>query len=313
MADKDLLVLVGAGASFGQHDKFRPPLGARLAEHLRRKDSRFSAIENFTKVECGEDFEEWISKIGNCPEAFTGSVAVVSHFFRQFKQVHKRSRYYDLISIIGAKNIQRASFVSLNYESLLEIALRRNGYILDWGSSSIKGDRFNSSKEGEKVPFYKPHGSAHFIALLGSGPATPQATTLDLTSKIHMETDVMDPTSMVFHENVLSVISAYEAEKRNPFNNPFVDEIRESTQKAAKSAKTLLVIGVRYIPKDAFLPKVFGSAFKSGLQIGYIGSLADFEGYKAEFESEDVVVSHLGEYFDGSSLQRIEEFLECTM
>lgn len=313
MADKDLLVLVGAGASFGQHDKFRPPLGADLAEHLRRKDSRFSAIENFTNVECGKDFEAWISKIGNCPDAFTGSVAVVSHFFRQFKQVHKKSRYYDLISIIGPENIKRTSFVSLNYESLLEITLRREGYVLDWGSSSFKEDRFNLSKKGEYVPLYKPHGSAHFIALLGSGPATPQATTLDLTSQMHMETDVVDPTSMVFHENVLSVISAYEAEKRNPFNTCFVEEIRGSTLKAAESAKILLIIGVRYMPTDAFLPNIFSSALKQGLQIGYVGSVVDFEGYKEQLESQDITVSHLGEYFDDSCLQRIGEFVESRM
>lgn len=312
--NKDWLILVGAGASFGHHDKdkYKAPLGKDLAECLRKKDQRFLDIEKAVGAECGQDFEEWLIKVGANPEAFTSSLASVSHFFRQFKQIHKKSRYFELLSTIGDKNIHRVSFVSLNYESLLEMALRQSGYNLDWGSSSYGDDRFNSSKRKTTVPFYKPHGSSHFIACMANRPTTPRATTLDLTSKIDMETEIMDPTSMTFHEDVISVISAYEPEKRNSFNSTFIDEVRETTLQAAKSANLLLIIGIRHTPQDAFLPQVFNSALKPGLRIAYVGSNTDFDGYRSEFQRADVELFHLGERFDDSCLSKIGHLLGDT-
>lgn len=311
MANKDWLILVGAGASFGHHDKdkHKAPLGKDLAECLRKKDQRFLDIEKAIRIECGQDFEKWLIKIGENGEAFTSSLASVSHFFRQFKRTHIKSRYFNLLSTIGDKNIHRVSFISLNYESLLEMALRQRGHSLDWGSNSFTSDRFNSNKRKATIPFYKPHGSSHFIACMGNGPTTPRATTLDLTSNISMATEVMDPTSMTFHEDVISVISAYEPEKRSPFNSTFIDEIRESTLKAAESANLLLIIGVRHTPKDAFLPQIFNSAIKPGLRIAFVGGNTDFDGYRSEFEGRDIELFHLGERFDDKCLIKINSLL----
>lgn len=307
---KDWMILVGAGASYGQHKKFHPPLGKDLAQELRTKDSRFSQIEKSTAQTCGEDFESWLSSIGDNSVAFTDSLAVVSHYFRQFKQINKKSRYFDLIDILGEKGINRCTFLSLNYESLLEMALRKKGYLLDWGSSSMDGDRFNPREGVGVVPFYKPHGSSHFLSMLGNGPATPMATTLDITSNIHLGTDIIDPTSMTISPDAISTISAYEPQKRSPFNSEFVNEIRKNTLTAAESAKLLLVIGIRYIPQDAFLPQVFDAAKKEGLTIAFIGGNEDFEVYKKQFDNTQTQVIHISQYFDDDSIRSLEDLLK---
>lgn len=307
------MVIVGAGASFGQHSQNPPPLGKDLAAAIREVDARFPEIESRTGKKCGDDFEQWLLQISDEPRAFTESLAVVAHFFRQYKEVKDDSLYYSLLSALGEKGISSSCFLSLNYESLLEMALQKKVYRLDWGSSAIRNDSFNTSGLAKQsVPFYKPHGSAHFMTCLANGPAVPGATTLDLTSKIHMETEVLHPARSNPGSSALSVISAYEPQKRSPFNSTFVEEIRQSAEMAASNTRVAIIIGVRFAPNDAFLPRLLDCIVKKEAKIEHVGGNEDFTAYKQRYSSNKVTVNHMSKRFDNECLNKIQK-LVCSI
>lgn len=203
--------LIGAGASKG-HGKPEAPLGNKLGGCLRKHYPAFENIEKQTQSRCEDDFEEWTKSIGDDGEAFTLSLIVTGHFFRRFNPISQDSLYFKLIDSIPPGKLASTSFISLNYESLLEQAIRHRNYSIDWGSTDLIYDYFNFPCPRKPIKVLKPHGSANFIAT-GAHMFEAGSVVIDITSNLKAGTVVIDPTSEHSSKAYLPVISAYEKEK----------------------------------------------------------------------------------------------------
>ncbi|MCG7643170.1 hypothetical protein MHM99_16850 [Alteromonas sp. MmMcT2-2] len=299
-----VLVMIGAGASKGHSRATCPPLGRELGGALRDVYPLFSELEENTGNTCSEDFEQWTASIGDDAAAYCDSLILIGHYFRQYKALPHDSLYKQLIDKLSNFN---ATYLSLNYESLLEIAVKEKGYEINWGATSFKEDNFNSANENaEKITILKPHGSAHFLAA-GAHLFQRGDVCSDITSLINCGTIIADP-SKCGDTAFIPVLSAYEAQKRNSFNDAFIRDIRERSIEAAAEADCVLVIGIRHSPQDKFLPSIF-DAMKDNTSLLYVGGSEDFSGYESQFNNGQRNVEHLSEFFTSDSIRRLDNLL----
>lgn len=173
---KDFCVLIGAGASaFHSRDQTAcPPLGMYLAEAMRYDDNvsrDFNNVEDLVGRN-NENFEDWMIRFIENTYLYNKVLSCLSGFFLKHWNVPEDSIYLKLIKEFGTERISRTIFVSLNYESLFEIALRKKRYKIYWGTDA-KDDEFNTEKDYlSETSVYKPHGSSNFrqsgVTLLNS-------------------------------------------------------------------------------------------------------------------------------------------------
>ncbi|MEX2601514.1 MAG: hypothetical protein WD355_07705 [Balneolaceae bacterium] len=298
-------MMVGAGASYGQHKKYYPPLGKDLAFNLRVAIPSFIKIEQRLNKMCGEDFEAWLSSFLDRPEEFTHILWCVSKYFSMFSNLPEDSLYLKFIKNINEEIILHTTFSSLNYESLLELALRKHGYYLNWGAIPYQ-DNFNDHELRDKtIPFFKPHGSSHFMAENWQVGAVVS----DSSSRIIGNTYIEDPKKMKNNNNRLSVISAYEPNKSTPLNTDFIDTIRTNLFKVVESSKIALIIGVSYRPDDIFIQKLIRTLFMNKVPIGYVGTEDERDKYFKAYRDFEPNIYYLG-LFEDSTINETIKFLE---
>ncbi len=286
--DRDIFIIIGAGASFG-HSINRgscPPLGKDLGKELRDSYQEFRNVEEQISIQCGEDFEEWLEKLGDKPFQFTDVLWCISKYFSKYHHLPSDSAYLKLIDVLGSYTLKKVIFVSLNYESLLEMSLRKRGYGVIAGTAEY--DSFNSTDNRLRafVPIFKPHGSSTYrVYLRVKIENCKRMAICDPSSNISLgPVFLCDPKKA--HEemesierSIPSVISAYNPTKSTSFNREFIDYQREKLLQLISKSSKVIVVGINHREEDEYINKLIEAAFLGGSELGFIGSLRAYEGY----------------------------------
>lgn len=231
-----LLIVLGAGASFGAREEPRPPLGAELlgyvASYLDKHDAdplRSSPLSRDegkharrlvqSAIERGETFEAMINRIRREAEypAYDESLreltlAIVGAL--QYERVGLRvdeafapkpDRYDELVSLIidAGWSKENASFLSLNYDLLLEEALKR-------ATPEPRADYPDDLTVAFDWRLYKPHGSANWCAAspifgLGHGGPIAELSAAGITLPFISRTTL--PSQMAGHRGYAPVVA----------------------------------------------------------------------------------------------------------
>ncbi len=243
-------LIFGAGASFGSGNCYptNPPLGNDLFNELVKLDGAFSRLDKKMKNEFKKKgFEEGMALIQNDSSIINPIQKEVASYLSQFK-VENDNAYVNLFKSIK-EVINDITIVTLNYDLLIEDALRKNllfiKYELDW-------------KHG--VSLLKPHGSCGFLPDLGgmnmSGNTMINCGTfvdgLKIFRSINKE-EIINWCEDPKNSDISPVLSMYNKEKRIVINKNFISNIQEIYKKKIENSRMIILIGVKYIEHDTHI------------------------------------------------------------
>lgn len=243
-------LIFGAGASFGSGNCYpnNPPLGNELFNELVKLDGAFSRLDEKMKNEfIKKGFEEGMALIQNDSSIINPIQKEVASYLSQFK-VENDNAYVNLFKSIK-EVINDITIVTLNYDLLIEDALRKNllfiKYELDW-------------KHG--VSLLKPHGSCGFLPDLGgmnmSGNTMINCGTfvdgLNIFRSINKE-EIINWCEDPKNSDISPVLSMYNKEKRIVINKNFISNIQEIYKKKIENSRMIILIGVKYIEHDTHI------------------------------------------------------------
>lgn len=287
------VLFVGAGASFGARltHQVRPPLGPDLCRWLRKVtpllenetgliDLQYEISDATRLLEAHRDddnFEKLVAKLDRKERAILHRVLLIT-FSDIGSRTHLRvsvsnadfgfrfqSDGYDRLSSKLNLGNGTWSIVSLNYDLLLEEALRRNNIEFFYPEFPFQFGSDQSKANGLKI--YKPHGAINLFAhgdnkIFHREPLPTDDRGLP-TSYFKDAAGNVTPTHPIVMavppglENVLSiadsstisepVIANYTKGKASDTNQKTLEEVRRSAIKAIKEADEVVVIGVRPI------------------------------------------------------------------
>lgn len=309
-ADKDILVIVGAGASLAHSQEITscPPLGKDLASTLRKALPEFEQLEADVGKMCGSDFEEWMENYTRMDSrVYSGVLWCLSKYFSGYNVIPNDSLYLELLDRIGPALLKKTAFISLNYESLLELAIQRMGYYVD-PVAHIDQDSFNTKETQIRIPVLKPHGSSNYRVLDSSpnfgttfsgkvtigpnqkgivfeninlnkvetavtGECIIKGTKFENPRDVH---GMLDGLSTSNH----SIICAYNPEKTSNFNHDLINDIREHSFNLLNNCKKLVMIGIGHRKEDVIINKIVEVGLRAaGSNVRFIGGTNCCKGY----------------------------------
>jgi hypothetical protein len=309
---RQIVIIVGAGAS-RDHSKDKshcPPLARDLAQELRYTLPQFAEVEKKVGEPCGEDFEKWMEKHSSKdPLNYTDILWHLSKYFVRFKEIPDDSLYLYLIEEMDWDLLQKTLFVSLNYEVLLEMAIRKKGYRAHTGTGNL--DSFNDLQVGlPEIPIIKPHGSCHYrVQMNVIAVGCDRIAVCDPSSNMALgPTTSEDPLRIEMkdiHTSIPSVISAFNPEKSSSFNRNFIESFRNLLLNRMKNCKKIALIGVNFRPHDHFMNKVVRTGLEAGASIGFLGDQEAFNHYQALAFAPGIKHVYLGPTFRGGLVSLI--------
>lgn len=329
MVNKENLILLGAGASYkhihsphlySNSQYINPPLGNELAAKLRKSSPQWVLLEA-KYGPCGPDFEEWSKNLIGDDESnktdgqhdYVRYLLVLTSFFYKFNKVYNSSKYISLLQILKPC-MGSTSFVSLNYEILFELALRKLGYRVIPSDKDYE-DLFNkdASESEDSVAVYKPHGSVNFrlkIAMEGYFKRCPIdfSASANISSVTTQIVDTIDENQKVCP----SIISAYVPSKLTSLNSHFIEQIRSQLLRAIQHHKKVVIIGIKANAKDEFMYHYFKNIFSTVSDVllfcgddAYKEYKKLFPGVNFQFDDKDPLL------YSPSSYQRISKYLSA--
>lgn len=302
-----IAIYIGAGASYGhsENPKLCPPLGKDLGEILRKNYQEFREIEE-KWGKCGNRFEEWFIRIelSKDIESFTDVLYCLSHYFSEnYSKIFHDSLYIKLLQRLNAQLLKNIFFVSLNYESLLELALYDQGYTIDY---PFVKPYLVSPIRGVSIPILKPHGSANFRVYLENVKLVncKRTVLLNAKSKFQSHTVPMHPTEVgkdfIKYPRMPSIISTYSPSKSSCFNPELIEFIRMKIQKNLEQSYKVLIVGIAFNKNDKHILENFKIALRGGSSFAYVGDNTSCSNFRKYLKCAQAQFEYLGSSFAGS-------------
>lgn len=294
-----VLVLLGAGASFGSEPKGgnkTPPLGDNLFAELCKLGGVASKVPANIKRVFEQGFEvgmaEYYRKHNVKLHAFHRELSLfLSEYFPS-----PNSYYVSLLKLLRGRNV---IFSSLNYDMMLEESALAIGSGYNYGIERVYGS----------IRILKPHGSINFW------PDLPHQMFLncefeDNVDDINYPVRPIDRNAAKYRSAVdtsLSpAISMYAKGKRVSVCPEFVSNQQEMFSTACFRASKIIVIGVRVVSEDTH---IWGPLLSSAAQLTYFGSEKDEVELRAwAYESGRNNVEFVNGYFD-QAIQQIPSLI----
>ncbi len=305
--------LFGAGASYGAGYILpaAPPLGNTLYDILAREYPGNWGPNSFI----GSRYAAGLRT--NFEETFTNEIAPrfppihivecycdVAHFFSRFSLEGKgKDLYSRLLAFLESRHLlTAATFASLNYECLLELAAEGLGLSVNY---------FTRESDPAALQVLKLHGSCNFITdelsqwrphLSSPGfHIGARLNTLPLRN-LHKALDAKLRES-VHGRYFYPILSLYAVGKDNHIATEKIQAFRNAWINEVAQATHLAIVGVRFTPADTHITDpVRDTASPTVL---YIGSTADFEGWQRINPN----CRHLGETWEES----FDQLCQCLL
>jgi hypothetical protein len=240
------LFLFGAGASTGSESEKvkQPPLGSDLLPQLRIV---FPQTWGNIQSTDSEDFEQIMSQLMRSdPNRAAQLKREMAKYFFRFEP-SLESLYIKLATRL-ALVLNRVSFITLNYERLLELALFKSGFLPVCG--------LNPSPESKEIELCFPHGCCHFWVDEIKGPlgsfTFPMSDGI-VNGPVKVYGNPHDFFRQIKENPLLPVMSFFEPNKTTPVGNDFIDQQRGRCKELIESAGLIVIIGVRVREYDAHL------------------------------------------------------------
>jgi len=288
MSDRDIVILFGAGASYGAgHVRPQaPPLGADLYDALATQCPKEwgseSPLGKMWAAQLRADFERTM-----CEEVLPGVSSLsliewhrpVAAFFARYSlDGGGRDMYSLLLSELKARGLLgRVMLGSLNYDCLLEQAMLElhlaTDYMLD--DPALDGS----------LPLAKIHGSCNFItadlfskrAYMTNANASSIECSFTALPVSDLEARLRDRFST--HEPAFfPVLGLYSPDKPSIVAPAKLQSLRNILAERIKQATAVVLIGLRPNPRDPHLWEPIARSHAA--KIAYVGGSADYDSLK---------------------------------
>lgn len=240
------LILFGAGASFGSDDpRAVPPLGGNLYDALCGfNPTGWGAVADGLARQFKDDFEQGMKSFAKVnPTSVDVLQRAMAAYFFQF-QPRPSSLYSRLARRLQACNWTGA-LASLNYERLLELAIRSTGTNVHIGSPS---------QSGGDIELCLPHGCCHLFGQIkavgnidfGGGIRFDGPRIRVIEKPEEHERELREST-------VPPIMSYFQPDKQTRAGVSFINQQRKRCAKLVLSAQTVAIIGVKVRAHDAHI------------------------------------------------------------
>ena len=237
-------MLFGAGASCGSDTQTTPPLGAGLFDELcRYNPDGWGAIPDDLASCFREDFEQALPKVH--PYTLGPLQRAMAAYFFQFRP-RRCSLYFRLAERIRAGN-WHVAFASLNYDRLLELALRGAGLCVAVG---------RPAELYTDVEVCLPHGCCHLFCdglIAAPNGVYFSALNVNMNGPVIAVNDPNDHRAQISGNSIPPVMSYFEPLKRTTAAPSFISSQRARLAKLFQTASTVAVIGMKVRPYDTHI------------------------------------------------------------
>lgn len=289
--------LIGAGASYGSgpcHPK-NPPLGEGFFDEFKAMGGIAATVSQDLEKLFTEDFEKAMDRFFEERNTdVTQFLREMAEYFCQFEPL-ENNHYCDLLNILGGDR-KKATFVTTNYDLLIELAAMRHGLLVSYSGLPVsKGN----------IPVIKMHGSCNFLPDMGGASirgikfdisgAADGASILNAGIKIARSTkEILD---FCKEEDAIGpALAMYSPDKRVLFCKSFIEEQQKAWREAVHKATRIYVIGLKVHPVD---DHIWGVLSNSSAALYYVGGEPD-EIHNWAQENNRKKVHHIANKFDES-------------
>lgn len=284
MNDRDIVILFGAGASYGAGHVLPqvPPLGPNLYDALAAqypdKWGSESHLGKMWAAQLRDDFErtmyeEVLPKVSSL--SLLEWHRCVAEFFAGYRLPRGRRDMYSLL-LSGLRTrglLERVTLGSLNYDCLLEQAMLGLRLITDY--------MLDDFAPQESVPLAKIHGSSNFItddlfsdrAYITNPNAMIECTFTALHVQ-NLESRLRERFS-TYKPAFFPVLGLYSPDKPSILAPAKLQNLRNIFAERINRATAVVLIGVRPNPRDPHLWEPVAQSQAS--RIAYVGGEADYQ------------------------------------
>lgn len=282
MASKSIAILIGAGASHGAWDGGipRPPLGNALFAAL---EDRFPDTwgnlnarqrEGFTESDSGLGFEAgmqavWDQEMQGLSTAVTvqSLLTNMAVYFAEFRPPADANDCYSKLIIclrdcdlIG----ERLAVASLNYEVLFDLAAVGVGV-------GVSAKPLPPARGG--ITVWKPHGACNLVPEpVVAGNWQHMEVFRSPNMLVGGKVVAIPPRRVIelyaSQQNIPPAMSLYAPGKHSPVAPDYIEEARRQWNEWAARAKTVIAIGVRYVPDDGH---IWNGVIRGTSHVWYLG------------------------------------------
>lgn len=284
-----VLVFIGAGASKGHTND--PALQVPCEDIRKYLFERYPILCTYPKQNI-DDVEQWADRLS--PSQHIVFLCALTDYFSKFNRIPTDSAYLRLIKEL--KN--DAAYASINYDCLLELAIKKLGYGVDYGIASNKfclSTFWNPTKSNMgSCIVLKPHGSVNWVqrnplmqivrtppqqcplvtgagsCYLGVDQTSNFIVTANDTVRALCPSDI-PPRGSSSNGNCLpSLVCTYNINKSAPFNPDIIEKARQGIENYAGKIHSLLIIGVKYREHDRHLLNAIKHICHAGAKLIYL-------------------------------------------
>ena len=252
----------GAGASHGSADCIPalPPLGTQVFKALRDKRGIAATVTGHLKALFEDCFEAGMAEFAATRETdVVEFLRDMAAFFAEYEPGSK-NEYFKLVRQIQRKEIS-PTFVTLNYELLLEYAIQRSGIGVQYGGAPSRPNCW---------PVLKIHGSCNFL------PDTSESLLRDIrltgfpNEMFHFPAKIAGSKAEILEfcrreDSLAPSIAIYAPGKRVLVNEYVIQHDRQVWKQLAGAARRIFVIGVSVNPADEHIWNTFASCRQADL------------------------------------------------
>jgi hypothetical protein len=260
--------LIGAGASFGSGPctPESPPLGTYFFEEFKKMGGVATTVDDELAELFNKDFEEamdeFFEKRNTDVSPFLRDMA---KYFCQFEPLDG-NLYGELIKILG-KDKKKATFVTTNYDLLIELSAMQQGMLISYSGLPVPKNN---------LPILKIHGSCNFLPDMGGGSirgigfdisAAQGGSILETGIKVAKST--REILKFCEEEDAIApALAMYSPDKRVLYCKSFVEQQQEAWKSEVAKAKRIYIIGLKVHAVD---DHIWGVLAQSKCKKYYVG------------------------------------------
>lgn len=260
--------LIGAGASYGSGPctPYNPPLGTQFFEEFKKLGGVAATVDEQLSELFNLDFEKAMDEFFEKRNTdVTDFLREMAKYFCQFEPL-EGNLYGELIKILG-KGRKKVTFVTTNYDLLIELAAAQQGMFISYGGLPAPQ---------KNLPLLKIHGSCHFLPDLGN--SSIRGIKFDISgskggsilgANVKIATSIPEVLKFCDEEDALApALAMYSPDKRVLYCKEFVEQQQAAWRDAVAKASSLYIIGLKVHAVD---DHIWGILAKSECTKYYIG------------------------------------------
>lgn len=272
--------LIGAGASYGSGpcSPIQPPLGNYFFEEFKKMGGIASTVSQELADLFKEDFEKGMDAFFEQRNTDVSQfLRDMARYFSQFEPLNG-NLYSELIKILG-KDRKKASFVTTNYDLLIELSAMQQGMLVSYSGLPVPP---------KNLPVIKIHGSCNFFPELGGGSirgigfdmsGSSGGSILDAGIKVARSTSEI--LNFCKEEDAIApALAMYSPDKRVLYCRSFVEQQQAMWRAEVKKAKRVYIIGLKVHPVDEHIWGVLASSSCKKYYVG--GEPEEFEKWASD-------------------------------